>query len=90
MNQKKDDEAEAWGFEINDFDGMKYAKGISKSRGMIGINKDLHPQKTIILFRNENDAKVCRNILEYANCRVGHGVAKIFVPINYVRGNHVD
>ena len=88
-NKPRENEVEAWGVGINDLDAMKHVEDIKAARGFIGVNLS-HPQGTLLLFKTENDAKICRNILEYANCRVGRGVAKVFVPKEYAGGNHAD
>lgn len=88
-NKPRENEVEAWGFGINDFDAMKHVEDIKAARGFIGVNLS-HPQGTLLLFKTENDAKICRNIAEHAGCRVGKQVVSIFVDKQYINVEVVE
>ncbi len=80
------EEIKVYGFGVAGFDFMKYKDSITAAKGFIGVHvPGKRPQDVLVIFADENDAKVCRNIMEYDGCRVGRGVVEVFVPKDEVR-----
>lgn len=80
------EEKKVYGFCIAGLDFMKYKDSITTAKGFIGVHvPEKRPQDALAIFATENDAKVCRNIMEYDGCRVGRDVVEVFVPKDEVR-----
>ena len=75
------DEVKAYGFMIAESDARKHIDGIKAAKGLMGVHVPKNPGKgLLVVFWNENDAKICRNIMEFAGCRVGGEVMEVFIP----------
>lgn len=72
------EEIKVYGFGISEVDAMKNAEALKAAKGLIGVH--IHPQGLLVIFWTENDAKICRNIMEFAGCRVGKRVVEVFIP----------
>ncbi len=77
------EEIKAYGFGISEIDAMKHSDAFKTAKGLIGVH--FTPQGLLVIFWTENDAKICRNIMEYDGCRVGKRVVEVFVPKHEVR-----
>ena len=87
-NRLMKDEIKAYGFGISEVDAVKHSDAIKTAKGLIGVH--LHPQGLLVIFRTENDAKICRNIMEYDGCRVGRKIIEVYVKKDEMEGGHAD
>lgn len=80
------EERKVYGFGIMGRDFMNYKESITAAKGFIGVHvPEKRPNDVLVIFATENDAKICRNIMEYDGCRVGRGVVEVFIPKDEVR-----
>lgn len=75
---QKDGEVRCWGFVTSDEDAVRNTEMIMAMHGLVGI--DIAIYGMVLIFDNENDAKVARNILEYEQCSVSKEVQEVFLP----------
>lgn len=78
MMQKKDGEVKCWGFITSDADAVRNSEAIKAMHGLVGVH--IANYGTGLIFDNENDAKIARNILEFEHCNVAKWVQEVFLP----------
>lgn len=70
----------AYGFGISAIDARRHWDAISSAKGF--ICEYMHPQGRLMVFKTENDAQVCRNIMEHDDCGVGDKIIEIKIRRN--------
>ena len=74
---------DAYGFSISRMDYQKYSDELRHARGFVGMEEN--KKGLVCVFDTENNAKICRNIMDFCDTQVGKTVFNVKISKEYMR-----